>query len=127
MEKAANDPKKAEAMKRLVAELEAGEASGDPMEQSLVEAVLQLQVDESDVLRADTICKRLGIDLPTYFRICIARLIQENGIPFSMKLEAPVESKGISAMKAASRIAEAQGIADMTLEEINAEIAAVRQ
>ena len=37
------------------------------------------------------------------------------------------ENKGISAMKAASRIAEAHGIADMTLAEINAEIAAARQ
>ncbi len=24
--------------------------------------------------------------LPTYMRMCISRLIQENGIPFSMKL-----------------------------------------
>ena len=33
----------------------------------------------------------------------------------------------VEAMKAASRIAAEQGIADMTLEEINAEIAAARK
>ena len=36
-------------------------------------------------------------------------------------------NKGIEAMKTASRIAEENGIADMTLEEINAEIAEARK
>ena len=53
--------------------------------------------------------------------------VQENGIPFSMKLDRDTESPALAAMKAASRIAEEQGIADMTLDEINAEIQAARQ
>ena len=60
-------------------------------------------------------------------RMCISRLIQENGIPFSMKLDGEPENKALNAMKAASRIAEENGIADMTLDEINAEIAEVRK
>jgi DNA-damage-inducible protein J len=44
-----------------------------------------------------------------------------------MKLEERIENRGIQAMKRASQIAEEQGIADMTLEEINAEIAEARK
>lgn len=73
-------------------------------------------------IKAIDICEKLGIDLPTYLRMCMSRLIQENGIPFSMKLEEVPENRGLSAMKAASRIAAENGIAGMTLDEINAEI-----
>ena len=59
--------------------------------------------------------------------MCVSRLIQENGIPFSMKLDAEQENRGITAMKAAARIAAENGISDMTLDEINAEISAARE
>lgn len=55
---------------------------------------------------AADICERIGIDLPTYMRMCISRLIQENGIPFSMKLGKEPENRAVAAMKADSRIAE---------------------
>ena len=44
-----------------------------------------------------------------------------------MKLEKEPENRALEAMKAASRIAEENGISDMTLEEINAKIAKVRE
>lgn len=92
----------------------------------MANTLVQFRTDETARIKAINICERLGIDLQTYLRMCMSRLIQENGIPFSMKLEEPSENKGILAMKAASRIAEENGIADMTLEEINAEISAAR-
>ena len=58
--------------------------------------------------------------------MCVSRLNQENGISFSMKIETE-ENPGISALKRASRIAEENGIADMSLDEINAEIAEARK
>jgi len=60
-------------------------------------------------------------------RMCLSRLIQENGIPFSMKLNDTGESKAMKAMKEASRIAEEHGLSDMTLDEINAEISEARK
>lgn len=93
----------------------------------MANTLIQFRDEESSRLRAASICERLGFDLPTYLRICISRLIQENGIPFSMKLDEPVPSKGLQAMKAASRIAEENGLSDMTLDEINAEIKAARE
>lgn len=88
---------------------------------------VQFRADETMRIKAADICARLGIDLQTYLRMCMSRLVQEDGIPFSMKLSREPESSGLWAMKAASRIAAENGTADMTLEEINAEISAARE
>ena len=56
----------------------------------------------------------------------MSRLVQEQGVPFSMHLTADAENPGIAAMKRASRIAVERGITEMTLDEINEEIAAKR-
>lgn len=93
----------------------------------MASSLVQFRTEDTAKLKAASICERLGIDLPTYMRMCISRLIQENGIPFSMKLDQTPENPGLSAMKEASRIAEKNGISDMTLEEINAEIAEARK
>ena len=44
-----------------------------------------------------------------------------------MKVDDISENRGMAAMKEASRIAVAEGIADMTLDEINEEIAETRK
>lgn len=93
----------------------------------IANSLVQFRTDETTRIKATRICEKLGIDLPTYMRMCISRLIQENGIPFSMKLDDTNDSKALKAMKAASRIAEENGISDMTLDEINAEIAETRK
>ena len=93
----------------------------------MANTLVQLRVDEASRLRAAAICQQLGFDLPAYLRICIVRLIQENGVPFSMKLDASKTLKALEAMQKASQIAKANGISDMSLEEINAEIAATRR
>jgi len=92
----------------------------------MVNTLVQFRVDESDRTEAIEICSKLGIDLQSYFRICLARLIREKGIPFSMKIEEAKENKGISAMKRASKIAKEYGISDLSLDEINAEIREAR-
>ncbi len=93
----------------------------------MANSLVQFRTEESSRIKATSICERLGIDLPTYMRMCISRLIQENGIPFSMNLNEMSESKAINAMKSASRIAAENGISDMTIDEINAEIAEARK
>lgn len=90
-------------------------------------SLVQFRTDDTLKIKAANICERLGIDLPTYMRMCISRLIEENGIPFSMKLEKESGTRALKAMKAASRIAEENGISDMSLDEINAEIAEARK
>ena len=93
----------------------------------MANSLIQFRTEEVSRIKAMEICERLGIDLQTYMRMCISRLIQENGIPFSMKLDDLPDKKAIRAMKSAGRIAEENDIADMTLDEINAEIAEARK
>lgn len=93
----------------------------------MANSLVQFRTDDATKTKAMDICRRLGIDLPTYMRMCVSRLVQENGIPFSMKIDDDKENSAIEAMKSASRIARNNGIDDMTLDEINAEISATRK
>lgn len=92
----------------------------------MASSFVQFRMDDISKAKAINICERLGLDLPSYLRMCISRLNQENGIPFSMNVSEIPKNRGIEAMKAASRIAEEHGISNMSLDEINAEINAVR-
>lgn len=93
----------------------------------MANSLVQFRTDETTRIKASNICEKLGIDLPTYMRMCIVRLVQENGIPFTMNLNDLSENKAVKAMKEASRIADENGISNMTLDEINAEIAEARR
>ena len=93
----------------------------------MASVLVQFRTDDTAKAMASDICDRLGLGLQSYLRMCIARLNQENGIPFSMNVNDIPLNKGIEAMKKASAIAEDNGISDMTLDEINAEINAVRE
>lgn len=88
--------------------------------------LIQFRAEEDLKLQATVICDKIGIDLQSYLRMCLARLVSENGIPFSMRVS-DENNTGIAAMKKAQRIAERRGIADMSLDEINAEIAEARK
>ena len=92
----------------------------------MASTLVQFRIDDSEKIKSVEILDKLGLSLQSYLRMCMSRLNQENGIPFNMKLEENPNS-GINALKRASHIAEEYGIADMTLEEINAEIAQARK
>ena len=92
----------------------------------MANGLVQFRADDVTRVKATVICERLGMDLPTYMRICMAKLVEENGVPFSMKLGGQADDSGIAAMRKASRIAAERGIADMSLDEINAEIRLAR-
>lgn len=92
----------------------------------MANTLIQFREDEAKRIKASKICEQLGTDLISYLRICIDRLNIEEGFPFSMTIEKKEENSGIAALKRASRIAAENGISDMPLDEINAEIAMVR-
>ena len=93
----------------------------------MANTLIQFRADDIEKIEATKICNSIGINLQTYFRICMSRLIAEKGIPFSMKMDYVNEdNRALDALKKASRIAKENGISDMSLEEINAEISAAR-
>ena len=93
----------------------------------MASTLIQFRADDTDKIEASQICDNLGISLQTYLKMCMSRLIKERGIPFSMKLEDSQDNFALNALKRASQIASENGIADMTLDEINAEISSVRK
>ena len=94
----------------------------------MANSLVQVRVDEQLKEDVTNIYEDLGMDLSTAIRIFLKRSVQEKGIPFSMKLaDIQCGNKAISAMQQISQAAEDNGIADMSLEEINQEIQAVRQ
>ena len=52
--------------------------------------------------------------------------IREREISFYKNIDSRAENAGLKALERASLIAEEEGFADMSLDEINSEIAAVR-
>ncbi len=89
-------------------------------------SLIQFRAEEALKARSMEICEKLGIDLQTYMRMCLVRLCREDGIPFSMRLDKG-KNDLMQSIHALNRQAEAAGVCDMTLDEINAEIAAVRK
>lgn len=92
----------------------------------MASTLVQFRTEDTEKLKSIQILEKLGLSLPAYLRMCISRLNQENGIPFSMTLDKKYSS-GIYALEKASKIAEEYGISDMSLDEINAEIAEARK
>ena len=95
---------------------------------SMANGLLQLRIDDNLRKEASDVYSQLGLDLPTAIRMFLTRSVQVRGIPFSMILpeENYKATAAVAAMKRMSNDAENAGVADMTLDEINAEIEAVR-
>ena len=94
----------------------------------MANSLIQLRIDDKLKAEATDIFEKLGLDLSTAIRIFLTRSVEERGIPFTMKLDTErykVEA-AIRAMREVSKTAETNGIADMTLDEVNAEINAAR-
>lgn len=91
--------------------------------------LLQVRVEDSLKEEAAKVFDNLGIDTSTAVRMFLRRAVMENGIPFRMTLpKTPyVSERGYRAMMEIGESAEKNGISDMSLDEINAEIDASRR
>ena len=93
----------------------------------MANTLVQFRADEVSKIKAAQICEQLGIDLQTYLRMCISRLIAENGVPFSMNASDIPQNKGVVALRQLGAISAANGNSEITLDEINSEISEVRK
>jgi len=92
-------------------------------------SLLQVRIDNNLKNEASKVFEKLGIDTSTAVRMFLKRAVLDNGIPFRMTLpkEPYSAERGYRAMKEISETAEKNGLSEMTLEEINAEIEASRK
>ena len=92
-------------------------------------SLIQVRVEDSLKDEAAQIFEKLGIDTSTAVRMFLKRAIMENGIPFRMTLpKTPYNAeRGYRAMVEISDASEKNGVSDMSLDEINAEIETSRK
>ena len=92
-------------------------------------SLLQVRVEDSLKAEAAQVFEKLGIDTSTAVRMFLKRAIMENGIPFRMTLpKTPYNAdRGYRAMVEISDASEENGVSDMSLDEINAEIETSRK
>ena len=94
----------------------------------MANTLVQFRIDDALRRQANELCLKLGLDLSTYLRMCLAKLVQEQGVPFALKLNTvPTSAEAIAAMRKISDNAKANGTSKMTLTEIYAEISATRK
>jgi len=91
-------------------------------------SLLQVRVDDSLKDEAAKVFDNLGIDTSTAVRMFLKRAVMENGIPFRMTMpKSPYNAeRGYRAMVELGEASEKNGLSEMSLEEINAEIEASR-
>lgn len=95
----------------------------------MASTVFQMRIEEDLASQAAKIYEELGMDLETAVQIFLNRSVKEKGLPFGMSLTETKTAKierGIQAIRSMQEKAEKLGLSNMTLDEINAEIAAAR-
>ena len=93
----------------------------------MASTIVQFRADTDVKSKASDICETLGLDLPTYFRMCMSRLVQEGGIPFSLKLGKAFRSQKVKLLQKFHKISEQNDTNELSLDEINQEITAARR
>ena len=93
----------------------------------MASTIVQFRADTDVKSKASDICETLGLDLPTYFRMCMSRLVQEGGIPFSLKLGKASRSQNLELLQKFNAISEQNDTNELSLDEINQEITAARK
>lgn len=91
------------------------------------QVLVQFRVDSDLKNEVSEIYNALGMDLPTAFRMFMVRSKMVRGIPFETVLpeNAVTRAEGLAAFEELRK--QASDVPEMSLEEINAEIAEVRQ
>ncbi len=94
----------------------------------MANSVIQFRIDDDLKNQATEIYEALGIDLSTALRMFLKRSVAVKGIPFNMTLsdDEYFSVKALNAVAEMNKISDENGNSEMTLDEINAEISAVR-
>lgn len=90
------------------------------------QVLIQFRADKALKQEVTEIYESLGMDLPTALRMFMSKSKMVKGVPFDVRLPENTVTRA-EAMRAFEDLrAQASDLPEMTLEEINAEISAVR-
>lgn len=93
----------------------------------MAQATFSIRMDETLKKQFDMLCSDFGMNATTAFNIFAKKVVQERKIPF--EISSPIDntrSEAKAAFYEMRQIAAENGLTDMTLDEINAEINAAR-
>ena len=88
---------------------------------------MTVRVDSNQKMLFDELCSEFGMSANTAMNIFVNAVVRTRRIPF--EISAPQEAKpvdGVSAFSALRAEAQKNGVADMSLDEINEEIRLAR-
>ena len=89
-------------------------------------SLIQARVDTELKNDAVDLFDSLGLDMTTAIKMFLKKCLQEGGIPFEVKNSKEDSLDAIKAFMLLRQQAENNGVSNLTLDEINAEISAVR-
>ena len=95
----------------------------------MAQATFSVRMDENLKRQLDEVCFEFGMTTSTAFNIFARTVVRERKIPFEIKASDDPFSRerALEAMKEIRASALRNGVADMSLDEINAEIDAARR
>lgn len=93
----------------------------------MAQSTISARIDSNDKIAFDLFCSRVGLNTSSVLNLFIKKVISEDRIPFEISAPKTVSrEEGLKAFYQLRAEAEKNGLQNMTLDEINAEIAAVR-
>ena len=93
-------------------------------------ASLNIKIDRNLKIQADNLFNRMGMNLTTAVNVFVRQAVQEQAIPFRIYVtdnEKEILEKAKQALKDIQAQSVINGTSEMTMDEIDAEIAAYRQ
>ena len=94
----------------------------------IIMPLVQVRIDDQTKIKANIVFEELGLDMSTAIRMFLKKVIEVRGIPFPPLLtEEEKIDRFDKALAAINKMAEEKGLSNMTLDEINEEIALARK
>ncbi len=90
------------------------------------QVLIQFRADKALKQEVTEIYESLGMDLPTALRIFMSKSKMVRGLPFDVRLPENTITRTAAIRAFEDLRAQASDLPEMTLEEINAEISAIR-
>ena len=94
----------------------------------MAQATFSVRMDETLKKQFDNLCSEFGMNATTAFNVFARAVVRERKIPFEIQASSDVSrASGMQAFMALREEAKANGVQDMSLDEINEEIRQARQ
>ena len=93
----------------------------------MAQSAITVRIDSEMKSQFDELCEQFGMSANTAFNIFVKAVIRSRSIPFTISDARPAQPSALDLFMQQRRAAEVSPEPEITLDEINAEIRAVRE